>query len=73
MRKHCYARDSSFNTLHAVAESRAPFPSQAQGFDLTFQQLSHIFRLDLEMPEPAIVLAYWQIQGPEQNTTSKIG
>jgi hypothetical protein len=23
--------------LHAVAESRAPFPSQAQGFDLTFQ------------------------------------
>jgi hypothetical protein len=24
--------------LHAAAESRAPFPSQAQGFDLTFQQ-----------------------------------
>jgi hypothetical protein len=23
--------------LHAAAESRAPFPSQAQGFDLTFQ------------------------------------
>ena len=30
--------------LHAVAESRAPFPSQAQGFDLTFQYspLGHI-------------------------------
>jgi hypothetical protein len=23
--------------LYALAESRAPFPSQAQGFDLTFQ------------------------------------
>jgi hypothetical protein len=30
--------------LHAVAESRAPFLSQAQGFDLTFQYspLGHV-------------------------------
>jgi hypothetical protein len=30
--------------LHAAAESHAPFPSQAQGFDLTFQYspLGHI-------------------------------
>jgi hypothetical protein len=34
--------------LHAVAESRAPFLSQAQGFDLTFQQLFTIlFKLPL--------------------------
>ena len=34
--------------------------------------LTH-FRLDLEMPERAIVLAHWQAQGPERNTRSKIG
>ena len=35
--------------LHAVAESRAPFPSQAQGFDLTFQYspLGHVPTISL--------------------------
>jgi hypothetical protein len=33
--------------LHAAAESRAPFPSQAQGFDLTFQHFLSLIEFNL--------------------------